>query len=143
MLQRWDPFRDLRRIEENMDRFARGFRFSNGSAPAGWAVPLDVVQDDDNMIVRASMPGMKPEDISVTIEDDVLSVSGETSEEHEEKKENYLMRERKIGKFRRSLRLPDTVDVDKAETTYENGVLTISFPKVEAKKAKKLTVSIK
>ena len=53
------------------------------------------------------------------------------------------MRERKIGKFRRSLRLPDTVDVDKAETTYENGVLTVSFPKVEAKKAKKLTVSIK
>ena len=143
MLQRWDPFRDLRRIEENMDRFARGFRFSNGNASAGWAVPLDVVQDDDNMIVRASMPGMKPEDISVTIEDDVLSVSGETSEEHEEEKENYLMRERKIGKFRRSLRLPDTVDVDKAETTYENGVLTVSFPKVEAKKAKKLTVSIK
>ncbi len=139
MLQRWDPFRELRRIDENMNRIRRGG--FNGFGEIGrWAVPLDVVQDGDNIVVKATLSGINPDDIDVTIEDGTLTIAGETQEEHEEKKENYLLRERRTGKFRRTLRLPDTVDADKTETTYENGVLTVTFPKVEAKKAKKLEI---
>lgn len=139
MLQRWDPFRELRRMDENMNRIRRGG--FNGFGEIGhWAVPLDVVQDGDNVVVKATLSGINPDDIDVTIEDGILTIVGETKEEHEEKRENYLLRERRTGKFRRTLRLPDTVDADKTETTYENGVLTVTFPKVEAKKAKKLEI---
>jgi len=88
------------------------------------------------------VPGVKPEDIEVTIEDGILSIKGETTEEHEVKEGEYLMRERRSGSFHRSVRLPDTVDADKAETGYANGVLTIKLPKVEAKKAKRLEVTV-
>ena len=136
-LQRWEPFRDLRRIEDTVDRFWRGFGVEHGG---GWAVPLDVVQEGDSIVVQGTLPGVKPEDIKVTIEDGVLNISAETKHEREEQNGNYLIRERRSGKFRRVLRLPDSVDAEAAETTYENGVLTITLPKVEAKKAKRLEV---
>ena len=106
----------------------------------GWAVPLDVIQEGDSVVVQATLPGVKPADIKVTIEDGVLSISGESKLDREEQNGNYLIRERRSGKFRRVLRLPDSVDAEAAETTYENGVLTVTLPKVEAKKAKRLEV---
>ncbi len=136
-LQRWEPFRDLRRIENTVDRFWRGFGVDQSG---GWAVPLDVVQEGDNILVHGTLPGVKPEDIKVTIEDGVLNISAESKHDHEEQNGNYLIRERRSGKFRRALRLPDSVDAEAAETTYENGVLTVTLPKVEAKKAKRLEV---
>ena len=86
------------------------------------------------------MPGVKPDDISVTVENDVLTVKGKT--ESEVKDGSYLMRERRSGTFHRTLRLPDTVDVDNADTSYENGVVSITFPKVESKKAKRLELKV-
>ena len=136
-LQRWEPFRDLRRIENTADRFWRGFGVEQRG---GWAVPLDVIQDGDNFVVQGTLPGVKPEDIKVTIEDGVLNISGESKLGREEQNGNYLIRERRSGKFRRVLRLPESVDADTAETTYENGVLTVTLPKIEAKKAKRLEV---
>ena len=84
----------------------------------------------------------KPEDVKVTVEDGVLTIKAESANEREEKDERYLVRERRSGKYRRALRLPDTLDADKAESRYENGVLTVKFPKVEAKKARKLEVKV-
>ena len=136
-LQRWEPFRDLRRIENTVDRFWRGF---GEDQSRGWAVPLDVVQEGDNIVVHGTLPGVRPEDIKVTIEDGVLNISAESKHDGEEQNGNYLIRERRSGKFRRVLRLPDSVDAEGAETTYENGVLTVTLPKVEAKKAKRLEV---
>ena len=136
MLERWDPFRELRR----MDRLWRGFGI--GREIGGWAVPLDVVQEGDDIVVRASVPGVKPEDIKVTIEEDLLTIKAETEAEHEENNGNYLVRERRAGKFHRSLRLPDTVDAEKVESRYDHGALTIRFPKVEAKKAKRLEIKV-
>ena len=105
-------------------------------------MPLDVVQEGDNILVHASLPGVKPKDIQVTIENEVLTIAGETRTDHEERNGNYLMRERRVGKFHRSQRLPDTVDTEKAETRYEDGVLTVTFPKVESKRAKRLEVKV-
>ena len=137
VLQRRDPFRDLRRIENTMDRFWRGF---GAHETGGWAVPLDVVQDGDSIVIHGTLPGVKAEDISVTIDDGVLEIKAESKTDHEEQNGNYLIRERRAGKFHRVLRLPDSVDADKAETRYEDGVLTVRLPKVEARKAKVLEV---
>ena len=137
VLQRRDPFRDLRRIENTMDRFWRGF---GGQEAGGWAVPLDVVQDGDSIVIHGTLPGVKAEEISVTIDDGVLEIKAESKTDHEEQNGNYLIRERRAGTFHRVLRLPDSVDADKAETRYEDGVLTVRLPKVEARKAKVLEV---
>ena len=141
VLQRWDPFRDLRRIDQVMDRHFRGvgFRGANGYDHA-WAVPLDVTEDGDNIVVRASLPGIKPEDIEVTIENGTLAIKGETEVDKEERDGGFLVRERRAGKFYRTLRLPESVDTEKAETAYANGVLTVTLTRVESEKAKRLEV---
>ena len=146
VLQRWDPFRDLRRMEMTVDRLWRGHRpHANGSTSdaESWAIPLDVVRDGEAVVVRASIPGVKPEDVKVTIDESVLTVTGHTETEQTTEQGTYLMRERRTGSFRRSLRLPDSVDAEKAVSTYEAGVLTVTLPKIEAKKAKQLTVEVK
>ena len=140
MLQRWEPFRELRRMDEMMNRFRRGHFGIGFGETEKWAVPLDVVEEDDKIIVRATLPGVEPEDIDVTLENDVLTIKAETKTETEERKENYLVRERRVGKFHRRLRLPDTVDSDKVDTKYENGIVEITFPKTEAKKARRLSI---
>ena len=140
MLQRWVPFQDLRRMDEMTNRLRRGqFRYGIGAVEK-WPVPLDVVEDDDKIIVRATMPGVRPDDIEVTLENEVLTINAEIKAETEDAKENYVMRERRAGKFHRTLRLPDTVDGDKVDTKYENGIVEITFPKAETKKARRLSI---
>ena len=139
VLQRWDPFAEMRRMEDAINRMW------SGSRPAGydsgrWDIPLDVVQQDDDIVVRASMPGLNPDEINVTLEDGLLTIEGEMSSETEANESDYLLKERRVGRFHRSLRLPDSVDAEKARPSYENGLLTISVPKQEAKKARRLEV---
>ena len=143
VLTRWDPFRDLRRWHGYMDRLARdAYQAPNGNAESEqWAIPLDVFQEGDSFVVHASIPGVALENIEVSIDENVLTIKGETKSEREHQEGEYLMRERRSGSFHRALRLPDTVDADQADSQYENGVLSVSFPKLEAKKAKHLTVS--
>jgi HSP20 family protein len=143
VLRRWEPFRELRQIQENMDRLWRSFGPGKGEAGnvENWAIPLDVVQQGDNVIVKASVPGVNPEDIDVSIENDVLIIKGQTKEEREHQEGNYLMRERRRGSFYRALRLPDTLDSDQAQPHYEHGVLSITFPRLESKRAKRLHIT--
>ena len=145
MMQRRSPFNELRQMQDNMDRMWRRFgSFSqeDGSGMEAWAAPLDVVADGDDFVVRASLPGVSPENIQVSIEDSVLTIRGETASHFENTEGNYLMRERRSGSFHRSLRLPDTVDQNNAEPRYEHGVLTITLPKAEAKKARQFEVKV-
>ena len=151
MLQRrnhFSPFGEFRQMQANMDRMRRRFGSFHHPGHNGftgfepWPAPLDVVADGDDFVVRASMPGVAPENIQVSIEDNVLTIRGETASHFETTEGNYLMRERRAGSFHRSLRLPDTVDQDKAEPRYEHGVLTVSLPKAEAKKAKQFEVRV-
>ena len=146
MLQRWEPFSDLRQMQNTMDRMWRRFgnHQSNGNTESqeieAWAFPLDVVRKGDDTVIRASVPGIKPEDIQVSIEDNVLTIRGHTAEDHQDGDGTFLMRERRSGSFHRALRLPESVDVDKVQPHYLNGVLTITVPKAEAKKARQLQV---
>ncbi len=154
-MQRWEPFNELRRMQETMDRMWRGFGSSDrGSQDGmeGWAVPLDVVREGDNIAVHASLPGVKPEDIAVAIDEGVLTIRGHAGRDHvsregagagsEGAEANYLMRERRTGSFYRSLRLPDSLDTDRSQAHYEHGVLSITFPRVGAKKARQLTINV-
>ena len=144
VLQRWDPFRDLRQMEDTMNRLWRRF----GDSPIyregaeDWNILIDVIQKEDEIEVKASIPGISPDDIDVSIEDNVLTMRAEKTEETEDKDTSYLVRERRFGSFYRALRLPETVDADKIESHYENGVLTITMPKAEEKKKKQIQVKV-
>ena len=143
VLQRFDPFRDLRNMEETMNRLWRGFGTAATREDAeDWNIAIDVVQKPEEIVVNASLPGVKPEDIDVTIEDNVLRLKAERQAEHREEDSRYLIRERNYGSYYRALRLPDTVDVNKVKSHYENGVLAISLPKAEEKKPKQIKIGV-
>lgn len=144
MMRRWDPFVELRRMQGNMVRRGRGFPHptASDSETDGWAIPLDVTQDGDNFVVHASVPGVNPSDLNVTIENDVLTIRGQTSHQAEQKEGRFLVRERHTGNFHRRLRLPDTLDVDQACTNFEHGVLTIAFPRLEARQSRQLPINV-
>ncbi len=140
LLQRRNPFTSAFRMPTLMYPSRLGFPAGEGTINR-WAIPVDVVEEDGNLLVHASLPGLNPDDIEVSLEDSVLTIKGRTEEDHERQEGGYLLRERRSGSFYRTLRLPETVDADKADPHYENGVLTITMPKVESKKVKYLKVN--
>ena len=139
-MQRFDPFAELRRMDAAMNRMWNPGVQAQDSAGGRWDIAMDVVQDGDDLIVRASLPGVDPDEIQVTLEDGLLTIEGETGSESEEQKGDYLLRERRFGRFHRALRLPSSVDAERAQPAYANGVLTITVPKQEAKKARRLQI---
>jgi len=143
VLTRWNPYNEMRRMHEGIDRMWRGHYATTeeDGEMERWTIPLDVIEEGNNIVVHATVPGVNPEAMEVTLEENMLTIRGKTESEEEHKEGEYLMRERRRGAFHRTLRLPDTVNTEKAETAYEDGVLTITFPKLEAKKAKHLKVT--
>jgi HSP20 family protein len=141
VMARWDPIREIRRMQGTMDRLWRTMspEFDAGDIEA-WTTPMDIVETQDNVRIRAVVPGVEPQDINVSVEDNVLTITAERREEHEQQDERYLMRESGEGICRRSVRLPNVLDSEKAESQYENGVLTITFPKQEQKKARRIEI---
>lgn len=105
-----------------------------------FAPSVDVSESDDAITVKAEMPGMEKEDIDITVSEGLLTLSGEKKDEHEEKKENYHVRESRYGSFRRTVRLPASVEADKIDASYKDGILTVSVPKSEKAKSKKIEV---
>jgi HSP20 family protein len=140
----WKPFREVSRLRREMDRlwddyFGPGRR---GLEPLEeWVPAVDISESDDKITVKAEVPGLDAKDIQISLVGDVLTVKGEKKSEREEKKENYHLVERSYGSFSRSLKLPATVDADKIEATYKQGVLTVECPKKEEVKPK--TIDIK
>jgi len=142
-IERWQPFGSVRDFDDLFNRFL-GTRSSaaRNSAPEAWSIPLDVVQDGDNLVVTASVPGANKDDIDVSVDDNVLTIKAESSNSFtSDESDTYLLRERRTGSYYRALRLPETVDYENAESTFANGVLTIKLPKLESKKARKLEIS--
>jgi HSP20 family protein len=103
---------------------------------------VDAKENDERLLVVAELPGLKREEIQVTVHDGALTISGERKNETEEKGEGYLRREISRGSFKRTFVLPETVDVEKIDAKYEDGVLKIEFPKVEEAKPKQIDVKI-
>jgi len=142
MLARFDPFREMSNLRREIERWfdLSPFRYElelHSIAP----MPLDVYEEGNNVMVKASIPGLKPEEIKVEVRGDVLYISGETKMEEEKKERNYHLREHRYTRYERSVALPAEVLTDKASAVFENGMLTLTLPKSEVSKSK--TISIK
>ena len=144
-LVRWNPRRDMSVFNNRLHRF-----FDDASLPAtrrgdepgitGWRPAVDVYEDDDKLVIKAEVPGVDKEDISVDLNDGVLTLTGTRAYENEVKEENYYHRERAYGKFHRSFSLPAGHDPEKIKADFKDGVLKIEIPKPEEKKPKKISV---
>ena len=140
-LTRWEPVREMMTLREAMDRlfddaFTRPLSLSGVSAmPA-----IDLYQTTENVVVKAALPGLKADDVQISITADVLTLRGEFKQEKEDKEATYHLLERRSGAFERSVTLPTDVQADKAKADFENGVLTVTLPKAEAVKPKTITV---
>ena len=147
LLKRWEPFAERRSMETELDRMWRHLFRPAYTWPRHWAhggrVDVDLYQDADNLRVRAAIPGVNPEDMDVTISEHTLTIHGESKLEKEVKEEDYLHRERQSGAVRRVVALPRGLNAEKAEATYENGILTVTIPKTEEGKPKALKVEVK
>ena len=144
-LTRWDPFREMQTMRHVMDRFLDepffdAPRLWSQRADGGFPLALDVMEDDEAYVVKASIPGVEPDQVDVTLTDNVLTIKGETQTEKDTEEKNYHVHERQSGSFMRSVTLPMTVDADKVEASQEHGVLTLRLPKAEAVKPKRITV---
>lgn len=143
-LMRWRPFRDLLSLQEEVNRlFDELFeRFPSrlDLFESGWSPRVDVIETDDEVIVEAELPGVKKEDVSVTITDNVLTIKGEKRREREEKAGSYHRVERAYGSFQRSFTLPATVQADKAKATFKDGVLRVTIPKTEEARPKEIKI---
>ncbi|HEY8466265.1 MAG TPA: Hsp20/alpha crystallin family protein [Solirubrobacterales bacterium] len=140
------PFAELGELRERIDRaFGDLFQDLTDGGRRTWRLSVDVVEEDDRYVVLADAPGMGPDDVTIEVKDNVLTVSGEHSESEEEKKRNYVRRERRWGAFSRSMTLPPGVDADDVKATFEDGVLEISIPKpkVEEPETKRIEISRK
>jgi HSP20 family protein len=133
-LTRWEPFAELGELRSRFDRM---FDDLTDGRERAWAPAVDVERDNGNIVVRADVPGIKPEEVKIEVEDDILTVSGEHEERREEKDKHFLRRERRYGSFSRSMALPPGVEAKKIKANTHNGVVevTIPLPK-EAKKEK-------
>ena len=145
-LIRWEPARELAPLQNEVNRLFGTF-FEPGT-PAGHAAPLrrwipamDLVETDEDFVLRADLPGLTDSDVNIELEDNVLTVSGQRKAEHEERKEGYYRVERAFGSFSRSLTLPDGVDPERVKANFDSGVLEVRIPKPEQRKPHKVTIS--
>ncbi len=139
---RWDPFREMMGLRRAMDRlFDDALVSSSGEwQPVAWNLALDVIENEHEYIVKASVPGLKPEDLDITYDNKVLVIKGEVKEERETEEGDYHLRERRYGTFSRSLTLPSNVKADQIQATYHDGVLKLQLPKAEESKPKRIAI---
>jgi HSP20 family protein len=137
------PLKELNRIRDEIGRiFDDPFSLLAPSTSffEGWAPTIDVYEDKDSVIVKAALPGMKKEDIEISLEGSTLTISGERKQEEEKNEGETYRSERYFGRFQRSLTLPTAVDPDKIQASYKDGVLTVSCAKSEDSKPKQIQV---
>jgi len=142
-LVRYRPFTELRRAVDSLfdERFFAPHRlFTLG---LGETTPIDMYLTENEVVVKAALPGVKPEEVDVSITGDTLTIKGETKAEEKIEREDYLYREHRYGAFHRSVALPSGLETDKAEASFENGVLTLTIPKHEEAKPKQIKVKAK
>jgi HSP20 family protein len=147
-LTRWEPVREMMTLREAMDRlfddaFTRPFSLSREGG-SSWSSPaIDMYQTDNDIVVKAALPGIKADEVQINVTGDILTIRGETKQEEEKNDKSWHIREHRWGAFERSVRLPTGVMSDKAKADFDNGVLTITLPKMEEVKPKTITVKTK
>ena len=147
-LVRWEPVRELGTLQNEMNRLFASFfdTPTNGNGGNGgvrrWIPAMDLVETDDHFVLRADLPGLDAGDVSIEVEDNVLTLAGERKAEHEAKSEGFYRVERASGHFRRSLTLPEGTDLEAIAAAFDKGVLEIRIPKPEQRKPRKVAISV-
>lgn len=146
-IERWDPFREVVSLRDAFNTLLQESFVRPDSLPSGGsnvlALPLDISETADAFVVRASLPGIRPEDVQVTVHGDTLTIQGETRSEEEHKEETWHLRERRHGTFRRTVSLSVPVDADRAVAEHNHGVLRLTLPKAESARPKQIKVGAK
>ena len=137
-----DPFQNLRRLNSCPGRGLRGLAHpgENGALTSSWTPPVDVFEDKGSVKIVAELPGVKAEAVKLSIENNVLTIRGEKKQQAEEKTERVHRYERSYGVFERAFALPNSVDSEKIEAKYEDGILTVVIPKVEKARPREIPV---
>ena len=144
-IDRWDPFREAVSLRDAMNAlFQESFvRPGGGPAQAGFTpLALDVGETDNDFVIKATLPGVKPDDVQITVHGDTLTIRGEAKTEEEKQGEHWHFRERRTGVYQRSLTLSSPVDSDKAKADFEHGILTLRLPKSESAKPRQIKVGV-
>ena len=143
---RWEPFRDLVATQRDFDRlFREAFSpmFGEGEVSTRtWAPPVDIYETDENLVLKAELPGIDPNNVEIRVEDNSLYLKGERKFEKEVKEQNYHRVERSYGTFTRTFSLPSSIDADKVTANYKEGVLTLTMPKREEAKPKTIKINV-
>jgi HSP20 family protein len=151
-IQRWNPWGELAEMERRMDEAMR-YPLMTWRHPLSWwrvpvdsmawLPPLEMYEKKDKVVVRAEIPGMKQEEVDISVEDNTLTIKGERKAESEVKDEDYSRCELSYGRFSRSVALPSKVQAEKVEASYDNGILEITLPKAPEAKPKRIAVKAK
>ncbi len=143
-LIRWEPARELQSLQQEVNRlFGTFFEpqvAANGSAR--WIPAMDLVEDNDEYVLRADLPGVAEDDVKIELEDNVLTVAGERRSEREERREGYRRVERASGQFSRTLTLPEGIDPQRIRASFDKGVLEVRIPKPEQRKPHRVAISV-
>lgn len=145
MVTRWDPFRDLMSIQNELNRlfgrtYAGGEAGGSGAGSGAWVPPLDIFETKEKFVLTAELPGVAPDTVDVTVEDSTLTIQGERRFYEGVPEEAFHRVERRFGPFARSVSLPQTANSEQIQASFDKGVLTIEIPKAEEAKPKKITV---
>ena len=142
MIDRYDPFGRATSLRRMMDRLLEdAFVMPREEGPGSWGDPaLDVYEEGDNLVVEAHLPGVKPDDLDVNVERGVLTISGSTAAEQERTERNYLLREKRSGRFTRALQLPSGYEAENCQASFEHGVLRLVFPKAEQARPRRIQI---
>jgi HSP20 family protein len=142
-LMTYDPFREIRALQDEVNRlFASTFsRTGDGDLMRGsWSPNVDIFENKDQIVIEAELPGLRPEDVDISIENNVLTIHGERKFEKKDETDNYLRVERSYGSFTRSFTLPPTVSSENVDAVFENGLLRLTLAKREEAKPKKIEI---
>jgi len=145
-LTRWEPAREMMTLREAMDRLFDDAFTHPFSTRDGWSAStpaVDMYQTDDEIVVRASLPGIKADEVQINVTGDVLTLKGEVKHEEEKNNRSWHIREQRWGSFQRSVALPTNVVSEKAQAEFENGILTITLPKAEEVRPRTITINAK
>jgi HSP20 family protein len=142
LIRRTSPFGELLSLRQAMDRlFEDSFVRTRGDAPDSSALPLDVYTTPSALVIEAALPGVKPEDVEISLLGDTLTITGSSASEQQSDDDGYLYREVRRGRFSRTLTVPASLKSDAATATFENGMLTLSIPKAEAAKPRQIRIT--
>jgi HSP20 family protein len=141
-MDRWNPFRDMIALREAMDRMFEDSSLRSGLASGrASSFPIDLAETEKGFILRAALPGVKPEAVQITIHGDTLTIRGESAVEEERKEQNWIIREQRGGSFHRMVTLPAAVNPDSAEANFRDGILELTLPKAEQALPRQIKVS--